>query len=79
MVSKVNHVILEDTGVSCRTLLTLRRAGFEIVGDVIKKTDKQLLEIRNIGVKTLADIKRHIFDEEKVLEWLIRKNWDDET
>ena len=67
MTSRINHVNLEDTGLSYRTFSVLNRAGFHTVGEVIKKTDQQLLEVRNLGVKCLEEIKREVFDEDRVL------------
>ena len=68
MVSTINHIYLEDTGISCRLFNILDREGFMTVGDVIKMTDKQLLAVRGIGHDQLQEIKIKIFNEERVLE-----------
>lgn len=70
MISTVNHVNIEDAGLSYRVYKLLNRAGFGTVGEVIKKTDKQLLEIRNFGVKSLEEIKMKIFDSERLTKKL---------
>ena len=67
MVSRVSHIKIEDTGISVRTYNALKRAGLNTIGDVIQKTDEELREIRNLGAKSLAEVKREIFDEERVL------------
>ena len=68
MVSRINHINIEDIKISYRTFSVLSRAGLHTVGEVIKMTEKQLLEINGLGVKCLEEIKREIFDEERVLE-----------
>ena len=68
MNSKINHLSIGETGVSVRAYNILRRAGLDNIGDVVKMTDKELLAIKYLGVKSLADIKKEIFDENRVLE-----------
>ena len=63
MISRIN-VPIEETDIDVRTFNVLKRAGFNTVGEIIAMTDEELLEIRNLGVKSLADIKRKIFGEE---------------
>ena len=70
MISTINHVNIEETGISYRVFSLLDRAGFGTVGEVIKKTDQQLLEISGIGKKHMNEIKKEIFDGERVLEHL---------
>ena len=79
MISTINHVNIEDTGISYRLFAVLDRAGFGTVGEVIKKTDQQLLEIRGIGKKHLKEIKREMFDSEKVLETLKNRSIPENT
>jgi len=70
MISTINHVNIEETGISYQVFRLLDRAGFGTVGEVIKKTDQQLLEIEGIKKRHLEEIKREIFDSERVLEHL---------
>jgi len=70
MISTINHVNIEETGISYQVFRLLDRAGFGTVGEVIKKTDQQLLEIEGIKKRHLEEIKREIFDSERVLECL---------
>jgi len=74
MSSCINHLCLEEADLSVRAFNSLKRAGFDTIGDVTQKNDKELLGIRNLGVGTLAEIKRKLSDEGKILEGMkIRK------
>ena len=67
MINRLGHINIEDTGLSVRSYNCLKRAGLNTIGDVMQKTDKELREIRNLGVKSLAEIKRELFDEERLI------------
>ena len=67
MVSGVSYIKIEEIGLSVRTYNTLKRARLNTVGDVTQMSDKQLRGIRNLGKKTFDEIKREVFDEDRVI------------
>ena len=51
---------LDVLDLSTRAYNSLRRAGFRSIADIALLTDEQLLNIRNLGTKTLAEIRRKL-------------------
>lgn len=72
MISRINHIPIDGLGLSVRAYNILNRAGFELIGEVLKKSDEQLLEISKLGKMTLKEIKEVLFNEEQVLEIINR-------
>ena len=62
MISTINHINIEDAGFSYRVFSVLKRAGFQTIGEVIEKSDQQLLKIKGIGKKNLEEIKWKLSD-----------------
>ena len=50
------NMLIEQLNLSVRTLNCLRRAGITIVGELINKTEKELLSLRNFGQKSKQEI-----------------------
>lgn len=48
---------LADLGLNARIYLVLKRAGFRTFGDIVHKTEEELLETRNLGPAGVAAIK----------------------
>jgi N utilization substance protein A len=48
---------LDETGLPTRTVNALLAVGLETVGQLLERTDNELLEIRNFGQKALEDVK----------------------
>ncbi len=48
---------LEDLDLSARSLNCLRKANVEYVGDLIQKTEEELLNLENFGKRSLVEIK----------------------
>jgi DNA-directed RNA polymerase subunit alpha len=53
---------LEDLDLSQRALNCLRRAGVEYTGDLIQKTDEDLLNLENFGKRSLLEIREKLSD-----------------
>lgn len=51
---------LDVLGLSNRAHNCLRRAGFRSIADVASLTDEQLLSVRNLGAKTLAEVREKL-------------------
>ncbi len=51
---------LEDLDLSQRALNCLRRAGVEYTGDLIQKTDEDLLNLENFGKRSLLEIREKL-------------------
>ncbi|WP_045220895.1 DNA-directed RNA polymerase subunit alpha [Desulfonatronum thioautotrophicum] len=81
---------IEDLELSVRATNCLKSAGIAIFGELVQKTENEILETRNFGRKSLEEIRRVVnkmgFDfgtsvpnfEEKYQEWL-KKEEDNET
>lgn len=51
---------IEQLNLSVRTVNCLRRGGIDIVGQLISKTGKELLTLRNLGQKSKQEIQQHL-------------------
>ncbi len=58
--SEILNLKIEELGLSQRTINSLRRERIETIGDLISKTEKELLKIKNFGQKSLEDVKRKL-------------------
>jgi DNA-directed RNA polymerase subunit alpha len=53
---------LEDLGLSVRTFNCLKRGGLTKAGELIEKSDDELLGIKNFGQKALEEVKRRLVE-----------------
>jgi DNA-directed RNA polymerase subunit alpha len=53
-------VPLEQLGLSARTFNSLRRSGITKVGELLEKTDEDLLGLRSFGQKSLDEVKERL-------------------
>ncbi|HSW58252.1 MAG TPA: DNA-directed RNA polymerase subunit alpha [Dehalococcoidales bacterium] len=51
---------VEDLELSVRTLNSLRRGGINTVGELISKTEKELLSLRNFGQKSRQEVEERL-------------------
>lgn len=51
---------IEKLGISQRAVSTLKEAGIIKISELVKKTEKELLEIKNLGRKTIEDIREKL-------------------
>ena len=55
---------IEDMDLSVRSNNCLRRAGINTVGDLVNKSEDDLKKVRNLGTKSLDEIKKKLIDME---------------
>ncbi len=51
---------IEELELSVRSLNCLKRAKIETIGDLLKKTEEELLKIKNFGQKSLEEVKEKL-------------------
>lgn len=57
--SKKNHVletVIEDLDFSVRTYNCLKRAGINSIGDLVARTEEDMMKVRNLGKKSLEEV-----------------------
>jgi len=64
---------IDDLDLSVRSNNCLRRSGINTVGDLINKTEDDLKKVRNLGTKSLEEIKKKLID----MKLSLRKDEDD--
>ncbi len=63
----VYEVMIEDLDFSVRTYNCLKRAGINTVGDLVTKTESDMMKIRNLGKKSLEEIVLKLDEMDLVL------------
>jgi DNA-directed RNA polymerase subunit alpha len=53
---------IDELDLSVRSNNCLRRAGINTVGDLLKKTEAEMMKVRNLGKKSLEEIKKKLAD-----------------
>ena len=61
---------LGDLGISQRSLSALEASGISTVGQVMKISDDDLLEIKGFGPKSLEQLRDALVEDDKLLEEL---------
>ncbi len=61
---------IDDLDLSVRSNNCLRRAGINTVEELIQKTEADMIKVRNLGSKSLEEIKKKLED----MGWHFRKN-----
>jgi DNA-directed RNA polymerase subunit alpha len=51
---------LEQLGLSARTFTSLRRSGITKVGELLEKSDEDLLGLRSFGQKSLEEVRERL-------------------
>ena len=54
-------ISIDEMDLSVRSNNCLRRAGINTIGDLIKKTEEDMMKVRNLGRKSLDEIKNKLF------------------
>ena len=54
---KLLEMPVEDLELSMRAFNCLKRAGINTVGELIQKTEREISKVRNMGKKSLAEVK----------------------
>jgi len=60
------HKSVDELDLSVRAAECLNRAGIETIGELVQKTEKNLLGIRSFGRTSLREIKRKLADSRTV-------------
>ncbi len=54
--SRITEMTVEDLDLSVRSTNCLRRVGIETVGDMVSKSEEEMIKIRNLGKKSLEEV-----------------------
>lgn len=55
-------MVIEDLDLSVRSYNCLKRAGIQTVDELIQKTEDELMKVRNLGKKSLKEVKEKVYD-----------------
>jgi DNA-directed RNA polymerase subunit alpha len=58
--SKVLDMPIEELDLSVRSYNCLKRAGINTVGELVNKTDEEMMKVRNLGKKSLEEVKQKL-------------------
>ena len=58
--SKVMEMTIEDLDLSVRSFNCLKRANINNVGDLVAKTEDDMMKVRNLGRKSLEEVKKKL-------------------
>lgn len=62
VVNKSSSMMIEDLDLSVRSYNCLKRAGIQTVDELIQKTEDEMMRVRNLGKKSLKEVKDKIYD-----------------
>ncbi len=54
---------IEEFDLKCRASNCLKRAGITTVGELIKKTEEEMMQIKNLGKKSLKEVKEKLAEK----------------
>lgn len=60
--AKILNMTIEDLDLSVRSFNCLKRAGIDYVGDLVNKTEDDMMKVRNLGRKSLDEVKKKLED-----------------
>ena len=60
--SKVLDMTIEDLDLSVRSFNCLKRANINTVADLTAKTEEDMMKVRNLGRKSLEEVKKKLED-----------------
>jgi DNA-directed RNA polymerase subunit alpha len=55
--------LIDEVGLSVRTVNSLKNSGIRSVGDLVRNSEEQLLKVRNVGEKAVAEIAEFLLRE----------------
>lgn len=59
--NSIQHKMIEDLELSVRSYNCLKRAGITTVEELIQKTEEEMIHVRNLGKKSLKEVKDKIY------------------
>ena len=63
----MDDVLIEDLELGVRSYNCLKREGIQTVGDLVSKTEAELLNIPNFGKKSIDEVKEKLGERSLVL------------
>lgn len=60
--TKILDMTIEDLDLSVRSFNCLKRAGIDFVGDLVNKSEEDMMKVRNLGRKSLDEVKKKLED-----------------
>ena len=60
--TKILDMTIEDLDLSVRSFNCLKRAGIDYVGDLVNRTEEDMMKVRNLGRKSLDEVKNKLED-----------------
>ena len=60
--SRILDMTIEDLDLSVRSFNCLKRAGIDFVGDLVNKSEEDMMKVRNLGRKSLDEVKKKLED-----------------
>lgn len=57
---KVLNTTIEDLDLSVRSFNCLKRAGISVVGDLVARSEEDMMKVRNLGRKSLEEVKKKL-------------------
>ena len=58
--NRVLEMPIEELGLSVRSYNCLKRAGIDTVGELTRKTEEDMMKVRNLGKKSLQEVKEKL-------------------
>lgn len=62
-ISHIRDIIVDELPLQTRTVNALKKAKIETLGELAKKTDDELSDIKNLGEKSISEIKKLLQEE----------------
>lgn len=71
---EILFTLIEDIDFSARSMNCLRKANIKYIGDVVQKSEEDLLNLENFGKRSLVEIREKLVEMELKLEMPIDKD-----
>ncbi len=59
-INKLLEMVIEELDLSVRSYNCLKRAGINTVDDLIRRTEEDMMKVRNLGKKSLQEVKEKL-------------------
>ena len=63
--AKILDMAIDELDLSVRSFNCLKRAGINVVGDLVKKSEEDMIKVRNLGRKSLDEVKNKLAELSK--------------
>ena len=63
--SRILDMTIDELDLSVRSFNCLKRAGINVVGDLVKKSEEDMMKVRNLGRKSLDEVKNKLAELSK--------------